>query len=67
MQNLKENWLVLSKMTKNWSNFCSQAEKWLHFKNKLMELNQNQNLKQPVWPDAMWKLNLSLEINEQHN
>ena len=33
---------------------------------KMAELNQNQNLKQADRPDAVWKLYLTLEINEQH-
>ena len=33
---------------------------------KMEELNQNQNSKQPNWPDAMWKLYFTLGINEQH-
>ena len=31
---------------------------------KMMELNQNQNSKQPDRPDALWKVCLTLEINE---
>ena len=32
--------------------------------NKMVELNQNENLKQPDQPDAVWKLYFTLEINE---
>ena len=66
MQSLKENWLVLSEMTwrirqifflglKN-SNFILESKK--------AELNQNQNLKQPDRPDAVWKLYFTLGINK---
>ena len=66
MQSLKENWFVLSEMTwrirqifflglKN-SNFILESKK--------AELNQNQNLKQPDRPDAVWKIYFILEINE---
>ena len=66
MQSLKENWLVLSEMTwrirqiffyglKN-SNFILESKK--------AELNQNQNLKQPDRPVAVWKLYFTLGINK---
>ena len=66
MQSLKENWFVLSEMTwrirqifflglKN-SNFILESKK--------AELNQNQNLKQPDRPDAVWKLYFTLGINK---
>ena len=31
---------------------------------KMTKLNQNKNSKQPDWPDAVWKLYFSLEIDE---
>ena len=31
---------------------------------KMVELNKNKNSKQPDWPDAVWKLYFTLEINE---
>ena len=34
---------------------------------KMAELNQNKNLKWPYWPDAVWKLCFTLDINENHN
>ena len=66
MQNLREKWLALSKITwiiwqifvhklKN-SNFILQSKK--------AELSQNQNSKQPDWPDAEWELYFTFEINE---
>ena len=69
IQNFKENWLLLSKMTwgiwqifvhrlKN-SNFILEA--------KMAELNQNKNSKQPDRLDTVWKLYFNLEINEYHN
>ena len=30
----------------------------------MTKLNQNKNSKQPDWPDAVWKLYFSLEIDE---
>ena len=66
MQNLKENWVVLSKMTWEICGKFSRAEKgWFHFrKSKMVELNQNKNLKQPDRPEAVWRLYSTLEINE---
>ena len=66
MQNLKEKWLVVSKITwrigqifvhrlKN-SNFILQI--------KMAELNKNKNSKNPDRPDAVWKLYFTLGINE---
>ena len=34
------------------------------FESKMAELNENKNSKQPVQPDAVWKLYVTLEINE---
>ena len=31
---------------------------------KMAELNHNKNPKQPDWPDVVWKLYFTLEINE---
>ena len=66
MQNLKKNWLVLSKMTwRIWQIFV-HSPKNINFilEIKKAELNQNQNSKQPDWPDAVWKLYFTFEINE---
>ena len=69
MQNLKENWLVLSKMTwRIWQIFVHRLKNSnFILESKKAELNQNKNSKQPDWPDAVWKLYFTLEINEQHN
>ena len=56
-QNLKENWLVLSKITwRIWQIF-------VHSLKNRTQLNQNENLKQPDWLDAVWKLYFTFEIN----
>ena len=90
---LKENWLVLPKLTREiWQILIRALEnlKNLHF-NRLpltkvynvwakkkcrwvmfdgtedwckIWRNQNENSKQPDWPDAVWKLYFTLEINE---
>ena len=42
---------------KNLANFCSQTENSdFTLENKMAELNQNQNSKQPDQSDAVWKL-----------
>ena len=66
MQNLKENWLVLSKMTwRIWQIFVHRLKNSnFILESKKAELNQNKNSKQPDWPDAVWKLYFTLEINE---
>ena len=66
VQNLKENWLVLSKMTQRIWQILVHMLKNSNFilESKKLELNQNQNSKQPDWPDAVWKLYFTLEINE---
>ena len=66
MQNLKENWLVLSKMTwKIWQIFVHRLKNSdFILESKMAELNQNQNWKQPDRPDAVRKLYFTLEINE---
>ena len=70
MQNLKENYLVLPKMT--WGIW--QKNSWNRLKNsdfilksKIAELNQNKNSKQLEGPDAVRKLYFNFEINELHN
>ena len=66
MQNLKENWFVLSKMTWRSCQIFVPRLKNSDFilENKMSELNQNKNSKQPDRPDAVWKLYCTLEINE---
>ena len=66
MQNLKENWFVLSKMTWRICQIFVHRLKNSNFilESKLTELNQNQDSKQPDRPDAVWKLYFTLEINE---
>ena len=59
MQNLKENWLVVWKMT-----WCRLKNDDFILESKMAELNQNINTKQPDQPDAAWKLYFTLEINE---
>ena len=59
IQNLKKNWLVLSKMTCNRlknSDFILES--------KMVKISENRNSKQPDRPDAVWKLYFTLEINE---
>ena len=66
IQNLKENWLVLSKMTwRIWQIFVHRLKNSnFILESKKAELNQNKNSKQPDWPDAVWKLYFTFEINE---
>ena len=66
MQNLKENWLVLSEMTwRIWQIFVQRLKKSnLILESKMAELNQNKNWKQPDRPDAVWKHYFTLKINE---
>ena len=66
MQNLKENWLVLSKMTwRIWQIFVHRLKNSdFILERKVAELNQNKNWEQPDRPDAVWKLYFTLEINE---
>ena len=60
MQNLKKNWIALSKMT--WGIWQKKSDFILQ--SKMAELNQNQSSKQSDWLDAAWKLYFTLEINE---
>ena len=66
MQNLKENWLVLSKMTwRIWQIFIYRLKNSdFILESKMTELNQNQNSKRPYRPDTVWKLYFTLKINE---
>ena len=54
MQNLKENWLGLSKMTWIISQIFVHRLKKSDFilTSKIEKLNQNRNSKQPDWPDT---------------
>ena len=56
VQNLKENWLVLSRITwRIWQIFVHRLKNFI-LGSKMTELNQNKNSKQPDRPDAVWKL-----------
>ena len=65
IQNLKENWFVLSKMTWRIRQIFAHRLKNSDFtlENKMPKLNQDNNSKQPDQPDAIWKLYFTLEIN----
>ena len=66
MQNLKENWLVSSKMTwKIWQIFVHRLKNGnFILESEIAVLNQNKNLKQTDQPDAVWRLYFTSEINE---
>ena len=66
MQNLKENWLVSSKMTwKIWQIFVHRLKNSnFILESEIAVLNQNKNLKQTDQPDAVWRLYFTPEINE---
>ena len=66
MQNLKENWHVLSKMTwRIWQMLvCRLTNSDFILESKMAELNQNKNWKQLDRPDAVWKLYFPLDVNE---
>ena len=66
MQYLKENWLVLSKMTQRiWKIFVHMLKnRDFILESKMVELNKNKNSKQPDRPDAVWKLYFAFEIND---
>ena len=65
MQNLKKNWVVLSKNDmKNLGNFHRLKNIDFILESKMVELNQNKNSKRPDRPGVVWKLYFALEINE---
>ena len=66
MQNLKENWQVLSKMTwRTWQIFVYRLKNSdFILGSKMAEQNKNKNSKQPDRLDTVWKLYFTLEINE---
>ena len=66
MQNLKENWLVLSKMKWGiWQIFTGWKIAISYIlQNKMVKLNQNKNSKQPDRPYAVYKICFILKINE---
>ena len=66
MQNLKENWHVLSKMTwRTWQIFVYRLKNSnFILESKIAEQNKNKNSKQPDRLDTVWKLYFTLEINE---
>ena len=69
IQNLKENWLVLSKITwRLWQIFVHRLKSSdFILESKMVQLNKNTNSKQPDWPNAVWKLGFTSETNEQDN
>ena len=66
MQNLTENWLVLSIMTwRIWQIFVHRLKNSnFILESKKVEFNQNKNSKHQDWPGAGWKLYFTFEINE---
>ena len=66
MQNLEENWLVLSKMTwRIWKTFVYRLKNSdFILESKMAELDQNKNSKQLDGPDTVWKPYFTLKINE---
>ena len=66
MQNLKENWHVLSKMTwRIWQMLvCRLTNSDFILESKMAELNQNKNWKQLDRRDAVRKLYFPLDVNE---
>ena len=48
----------------NLANFHRLKNNDFLLENKMAEPNQNQNSKQPDWLDQVWKLYLTLEINQ---
>ena len=69
IQNLKENWLVLSKITwRLWQIFVHRLKNSdFILESKMVQINKNTNSKQADWPDAVWKLCFTSETNEQDN
>ena len=55
VQNLKKNWLVLSRMTwRIWQIFIHRLKNsYFILESKMRELNQNKNSKQPDQPDSV--------------
>ena len=66
IQNLKENWFVLSKMTRRiWQIFVYKLKNSnFILESKMAELNQNKDSKQQDQPDTLWKLYFTLERDE---
>ena len=66
MQNLKENWLALCKITwRIWQVFVHRLKNSdFILESKMAKLNENKNSKQLDRPDAVWKLYFTMEINE---
>ena len=63
MQNLKENWLVLSKTTgRIWQIFVHRLKNSdFILESKMAELNQSKNWKQSAQPDTVWKLYFTMK------
>ena len=66
MQNLKEDWLVLSKITwRIWQIFVHRLKNSdFILESEVTKLNENKNSRQPDRPDAVWKIYFTLEIDE---
>ena len=66
MQNLKKKKMTFGfeNDMRNLANFHRLRNSDFILESKTEELNQNQNSKQPDWPDAGWKFYFALEINE---
>ena len=56
--------LSLENDMKNLANFHRLKNNEFILESKMAKLNKNENSKQPVWLDEVWKLYLTLEINE---
>ena len=64
MQNLKKNWLVLSKMTWGiWQILTGWKNDDFILESKMAEINQNKNSKQRDRPDVVREDYFTLEIN----
>ena len=66
---MKENWLLLSKLTRKiWEIFVHGLKNSdFILESKMVEVEKNKNSKLSDWPDAAWKLYFTLEINEYDN
>ena len=60
----KKNWLVVWKMKLGISQIFSLENSNFILRSNLAELNQNKNLKQLDWPDAVRKLYFTSEISD---
>ena len=69
IENLKQNWLVLSKMTwRIWQIFVhSLKNSDFILESRKAELNQNENSKQPDRLDTVWKPYFTFKVNKWDN